>query len=191
MATMYDVNGKILSQWNLQDKQLWCSHGESKEQSFVNLYGNQLGLDINPKKSSDPYAIDLVDNTGKLADLKTQNTPFFFSDILYNKNPQYSVTFNKNDAERYASNYTNIDIYFWVNWEAVRYFNKSNNPRFHDTDIMVAPMHGVWQIAFEDLLTLLDASNLHEYKERRNDTLGNSKDSFVVELSNQLFRRVI
>ncbi|AUJ61376.1 hypothetical protein B6257_12700 [Bacillus velezensis] len=125
-----------------------------------------------------------------MSDLKTQNTPFFTA-RKYKYNPQYTVTFNKNDADRYRENYPNIDIYFWVDWIAVRYFKKSTNPNYRDTDIRVNPMHGVWKVSFKDLDEIIKFAPLHKYKERVNDYQGNARESYLINLYNSKIQRVI
>ncbi len=114
---LFDRNGNEVTHHNLQDKGPWCQTGITFEEAFVSKYGADLSLVINPQKQIDPYVPDLLDTSkGNLADLKTQNTPFFQARTRYNMNPQFAVTFNLKDHRRYNELYPDIDIYFWVEW---------------------------------------------------------------------------
>jgi len=188
---MYDIQGIEVTNHDLQNKGAWCEHGVRKENVFVNLHGHQLGLVINPAKKRDIYAPDLSDFIGpELADLKTQNTPFFTA-AKYGYPPQNTVTFNKKDADRYRAEYPDIDIYFWVQWVAVRYFRESTNERYPDTDIQVEPMYGVWKVSFKDLDEIIKTAPLHAYQERVNDNQGNAKESYLINLSHEKITKVI
>ena len=95
---LFDKDGKQVTHHDLQDKGVWCRTGASKEEVFVDLYGQQLDLIINPAKENNPYVPDLKNTkTGRLADLKTQNTPFFQAKSRFDYDPQYVVVFNKKD----------------------------------------------------------------------------------------------
>ncbi|MFW6224636.1 MAG: hypothetical protein ACOC4B_00035 [Bacteroidota bacterium] len=75
---LFDQNGENITHHDLQDKGIWCKSGASKEEVFVETFGERLNLIINPEKRNNPYAPDLLNiSTGLRADLKTQNTPFF------------------------------------------------------------------------------------------------------------------
>ncbi|HDR7706644.1 TPA: hypothetical protein QCX91_004301 [Bacillus thuringiensis] len=188
---IYDITGNVITNNDLQNKGAWCAHGERKENIFVRNYGNILGLVINPEKKSNIYAPDLSDFRGaELADLKTQNTPFFTAE-KYGCNPQYTVTFNKKDAERYRNEYSDIDIFFWVDWIAVRYFKKSTNKWYSDTDVQVEPMYGVWKVSFKDLDEIIKTAPYHAYNDRVNDTQGNAKGSYLINLCDDRILKVI
>lgn len=188
---MYDINGNVVTNGDLQNKGAWCAHGERKENVFVRNYGHQLGLIINPEKVTNRYAPDLASfiNDG-LSDLKTQNTPFFTA-RRYNYDPQYTVTFNRNDADRYREEEPDIDIYFWVDWIAVKYYKESTNPNYGDTNISLNPLYGVWKVSFQDLDVIIQSSPLHPYQQRVTDTQGNAKDSYLINLNNPRIQKVI
>jgi hypothetical protein len=61
-----------------EDRSWWYIHGERLEERFVSICRERLkiGAMINPEKARDSTVPDLVVE-GVLADLKTQNTPFF------------------------------------------------------------------------------------------------------------------
>ncbi|MFN3967750.1 hypothetical protein [Flavobacterium sp.] len=186
MATyqQYNRDGEEITLQDLQNKTQWCRDGEKIEEVFVTKYGSQLDLIINPEKTTNPYAPDLVKANVLLADLKTQNTPFFKAHDLYNIDPTYAVVFNRKDAERYWKHYRDIIIYFWVEWHSVKFVMGS-------TIKEVEFLNGVWSIKFIDLVELLKVAPEHFYQQRVNDTKGNAKGSFVLDIRNPSFKRVI
>ena len=181
---LFDANGNEINLKDTEEKSPWCVHGATKEGIFLNKFGGMLGLIQNPEKTDDKFAPDLLNTrTGKVGDLKTQNTPFFTAE-RYGKNPQYTVTFNVKDAQRYSENYPEIEIYFWVDWIVVRYVKGS-------TDIRVEPMSGVWFTGFKDLIGILERAPVHEYIRRVGDKRGNAKSSYVLELNDECFKQIV
>jgi hypothetical protein len=180
----FKADGGEVSQHDLQDKGPWCLTGASYEQTFINKYGSDLELGINPVKANDPYVPDLVNlKTKNLADLKTQNTPFFQSGVRYGIDPQYAVTFNVKDYKRYKEYYPTIDIYFWVSWVVTKFEGS--------TKISVDEMEGIWMITLSNIETLVKAgSPIHSYAQRIFDVSGNAKGSYVLDLQNKLFTRL-
>ena len=86
---------------DLQDKTSWCSLGERLEIKFLEKFGNDFGLVLNPEKRENSFAPDFIHkDSNRYVDLKTQNTPFFSSG-KYNLDPQHAVTFNLIDKQRY------------------------------------------------------------------------------------------
>ena len=129
-----------------EDKDWWVVYGADLEKKFVEKVCPKIGLKgkINPKKEIDPTAPDLIVNN-RLADLKTQNTPFF-TVSRYNKrvgenklpfDPTFTVIFNKIDYLIYRELYPNLDIYFWVHWKQTKYNSKNGRV------INVLPISGV------------------------------------------------
>lgn len=51
---LYNALQEEIVQSDLQDKMAWCSKGEDLEHSFIEKYGSELDLIINPKKIIDP-----------------------------------------------------------------------------------------------------------------------------------------
>lgn len=158
-----------------EDKVFWVKLGEGKEKYFVGHVAPLIPLEaqINPQKISDEYAPDLLLDGGRIADLKAQNTPFFKAQMLYGIPAQYAVTFNKKDYDRYSRYYPHIIVVFWVSWEQVSLGGLS-----------VDPMAGVWSCGFSELSRWINTGSvpLHEYKFRKNDTKGNAKSSYVLDL---------
>lgn len=182
---LFDVNGIEILHHDLQDKCQWCHDGEQTEEAFVRLYGAGLGLVINPAKKDNPYAPDLVNvNNGNEADLKFQGTPFFKSFSLYGIDPTYAVVFNLKDSQRYLRHYPEIEIYFWINWQAVRF-------EMGRTLISVKPLNGVWMTPFRDMYNYLSICNIHSYNQRRFDRKGNAKASHVCDIRDNVFKKLI
>ncbi|QNL47894.1 hypothetical protein H8S90_13810 [Olivibacter sp. SDN3] len=74
----YDIHEQKIRPEDLQNKNAWCEKGARYEKSFVQIYGEALGLTQNPEKQTNDFAPDLINTKqGGLADLKTQRTPFF------------------------------------------------------------------------------------------------------------------
>lgn len=180
----YNKEGIEITPKDLQNKTLWCKDGEKIEEAFVKKYGETLDLIINPEKTNNPYAPDLLKSNSFIADLKTQNTPFFKANDLYGIDPTYAVVFNRKDAERYWKQYREIIIYFWVEWHSIKFV-------MGRTTKEVEFLNGVWSIKFIDLIELLKVSPEHFYQQRVNDTKGNAKGSFVLDIRNQAFERLI
>ena len=182
---LFDIDNKELHYHDLQDKSRWCKDGEQIEEAFVRQFGEKLGLVINPEKKTNPYAPDLLNiKNGKLGDLKLQSTPFFKANSLYKIDPTYAIVFNLKDKLRYEKNYPEIEIYYWVNWVAVRF-------QMGNSDISVKPLHGVWQVDFSSFNKYLNESSLHEYQQRVNDQKGNARSSFVCDIRNEIFNQIV
>lgn len=182
--SQFDKEGNKINHKDLQAKSIWCKDGEKIETAFVNKYGTKLNLIINPEKNTNPYAPDLMYDNSILADLKTQNTPFFKAKKLYNIDSSYAVVFNRKDAARYYKMYPNIIIYFWVEWHSVKF-------KMNDFENSVEYINGVWKISFVELVELLKKAPKHNYQQRVNDTKGNAKTSFVLDIRNPSFKRVV
>lgn len=186
MYKIFDCENEEIDHKYLQDKSPWCEWGFTKEKKFLQYYGDKLNLSMNPNKRNDKYAPDLINNqNNKLGDLKTENTPFFQSKKRFNINPQYAVVFNKKDRIRYQKKYPDIEIYFWVDWIAIRFCGNNNE------EIKVNQMSGVWYVNFKELDSILDNCHLHWYSQRIRDNKGNAKCSYVISLQNDIFQRVI
>ena len=169
---------------NTEDKEFWVDkYGEKNERKFIEI-ANFLGiknLQINPEKENDPLAIDYIWEEN-LADLKTQTTPFFTSG-KYNLQPRFSVTFNRKDYERYKK-YMNdtgkkIFIFFWIHWKQLIWKEKK-----------IEYLYGVYFDEFFNIQkTIESGAPEHFYQRRYNDTQGNAKSSFILDLRN--FKKVI
>ena len=154
------------------DRHWWYLHGEKLENKFIEICNNHLGLVaiINPEKLIKKTAVDLIID-GRLSDLKTQNTPFFTSG-KYGIEPQYCVTFNRKDYHYYSQKYSEIDIYFWIEWTQLRY-------RMH----IVPYMAGIYRISFKKLAKIIeDGVPEHTYLNRQDPANRNAKSSFLLDV---------
>lgn len=173
-----------LNRWNMtneknseiphdtEDKSWWLQHGENLELEFVAKCQNLLGLEIiiNPIKQQDKTAPDLLFQ-GQIADLKTQNTPFF-SASRYRIDPRFCVTFNRKDFERYEAFYPEIIIFFWVDWKQLSY-----------KEFSIDHLAGIYRIEFKQLREIVrKGAPEHTYLRRKDDTLGNAKSSFLFDV---------
>lgn len=165
---------------NTEDKDWWCQYGMDHEFKFVELCNSKLGINakINPEKKMNKYAPDLIVD-GVVADLKTQNTPFFTC-RKYSMNPQYTVTFNRKDYERYSCQYPNINIYFWVDWKKTTW-----------QDIAIKYLGGIYVSSFTDIKNMIEKNpKEHSYLRRENSHTLNAKSSFLLDVRcfKQLFQ---
>lgn len=183
--SQFDKYNNLVTHQDLQNKKLWCAEGEKIEEAFVRKYGGSLSVSLNPVKKVNPYAPDLIyRSSGQLADLKTQNTPFFKADKLYNIDPSFAVVFNRKDYVRYSEKYPEIDVFFWIEWHSVKFVMGSFTKE-------VEYIEGVWKIAFAQLAELCKDAPEHCYQQRTGDNRGNAKSSFVLDIRNGLFVKVV
>jgi hypothetical protein len=110
------------------------------------------------------------------SDLKTVRTPLFKSMELYGIDPQYAVTFNHKDAERYKDLYPNIIVIFDILWNDCR-------KEFNDVKYEVANMHLTVAGFLSDIRNAIIKSGSHriDYTRRVEDTSGNAKSSWVFD----------
>ena len=182
--TFYNIDDKVVSYHDLQDKSRWCKDGESLEHSFVRRFPEFM-FEINPDKLHNPYAPDLIYlPSNSLADLKSQHAPFFKAGVLYGLDPTYAVVFNVKDKERYESIYPDIDIVYYVEWIPIR-------ADMYGREYKVQPHTGVYKTSFANLMELLKKSPVHSYQQRVRDKKGNAKDSYVIDIRNPIFTRLI
>jgi hypothetical protein len=181
IETRLDGNGRSIQLHDVEDKTSWCEFGMMKENEFIQKYGLPLNLKINPEKTLDKYAPDLLEADGVYGDLKTCTTPFFTAG-RYSLDPRFTVTFNQKDQIRYVENYPDINIWFWVDWKTISYENPHSK-------IIIEPLSGIWMIPFKKLSMLLEKAPLHQLQKRIFDDKGNGKANFLIDLRNSMFRR--
>ncbi|MGE7773390.1 hypothetical protein ACQKLP_01630 [Chitinophaga sp. NPDC101104] len=187
MLKFFDKDGNELTEHDLQDKTYWCNRGETMEKAFVSLYGDITAYDINPKKKGDKYALDFISvKTKILADLKSQHRPFFTSGETYNIDSQHAVTFNVKDKRRYEQNFPGMDVIYFIDWVAVRMLNTETQKEW-----TVNPMLGIYKISFRVFKEILSKAPVHKYKQRENDRMGNARDSYVIDIRNNAFEKLL
>lgn len=182
---------RVKSEFNTEDKDKWTEIGYKLEVDFVKNIAPKFGnnnLIEHPKKKEFDWYIDLYDkNTESIADLKCQRTPFFTAN-KYNFNPQYTVTFNKNDYEKYRHSYKKFtedkkfSIYWWVSWTTLNYSQKDKDGQIYKV-IEVLPLNGVWEVQFCEIASKIENAKvpLHSYESRKEDKI-NAKDSYLFDL---------
>jgi hypothetical protein len=183
------VADRNIAIFNTEDRAQWYTWGENREEDFITKIVPKLNLDIriNPEKETCPWALDFYDFTNhRLADLKTQNTPFFTAWKYSYKgtpyNATYTVTFNKKDYEHYLEAAPNCDIYFWIDWRQTKYKN-----------IQLEKLNGVWRASFSKMAEQIQSGSvaLHQYLYRTTDD-HNAKDSYLFLLSDpEVFQRLL
>lgn len=161
-----------------EDKTFWVLAGEERERVFVESVLPRLGFcgSLNPAKEVDSYAPDLLVE-GRTAELKSQRTPFFRAGDLYGIDPQFAVTLNVPDFERYRSAYPSLDLFFWVHWQDTA---RLIGGRLYSVDEMA----GVWRASFPALRHQIERRAVcsHEYAHRLFDQAGNARASYVLDL---------
>jgi len=172
-----------------EEKNFWLRYGESLEQAFVALmqaHNPGSRVRINPAKEQDLTAPDLLCLSGRIADLKSQFTPFF-SAGKYGLDPRYTFSFNTKDMDRYRQFYPDISIYIWVNWV-------QDTLTLRGREIKVRPYQAVYRIRLSELIDLADTEEmpLHYYQRRKPiskgfraglvDEKGNACASYLVDL---------
>lgn len=161
-----------------EDKLAWCEqYGNETEFLFATTRMFDLGIPTypNPEKKDNKFAHDLC--SVFKTDLKTVRTPLFMADELYGIDPQYAVTFNLKDGNRYKELYPNIIVLFDVKWEVTE---KEINNKIYT----VKPMHVTVAGFLTDIKNAIRQAGSHkiEYKRRVEDTSGNAKTSYVFDI---------
>lgn len=167
---------------DLNDKTAWCEeYGDKVESAFCVQRLYELGVSgyMNPEKRTNKYSHDLF--AIFKADLKTVRTPFFKAGEKYGIDPQYAVTFNLKDGERYRNLYPNIVVVFDVLWD------KANCKKTIDgKEYEVQPMHRTYAGFLKDIKSAILASGKKTvvYHGRVGDTAGNAKESYIFDVRN-------
>lgn len=184
-VTLYDIKGNIFYNNDLQDKLAWCRKGEKMEVGFIREYGRKIGYDINPQKATNEFVPDLISTESNvLADLKTQHSPFFQAQSRFGIDPTYAVVFNVKDRDRYEKHYPDIDIIYFVDWVPIK-------ADIHGKIYQIDPLFGIYKTSFKKLVSLLDRSKVHAYQQRVNDNKGNARDSYVFDIRDRIFERLV
>ena len=159
-----------------ENKDVWYGIGEEYERQFIDHYCPKISLNacINPKKEKEPWACDLLVD-GVPADLKRQTEPFYTAS-KYGFDPQYTVTLNQKDIDRYASAYDPriFNIYYWFTWESSEKYNQRINK-----------MSGVAVCSMLDVLNMAEShqAQWHYYQKRgQGDTQRNATNSLLIDI---------
>ena len=143
-----------------QDKKGWCEYGESLEKQFlVDVADYPVSFMRNPAKCENKYTHDFYGMFP--VDLKTIQTKFRTAD-RYGINPDYAITINRKDIERYYRLYRNIILILDIRFES------NNSIRFVSLQTLVRHIKN-------------NDAKEHFYKDRIDDSQGNAKSSFVFD----------
>ena len=162
-----------------EDKKKWVEIGTRAEEEFVKNSVELFGLDtcINPEKTANKYAADLLLPHGRKGDLKTVRTPFYLSK-RYGYDPSLTVTMNHKDYIRYLSkNFVKLDyfyILFWCKWpESINYGTHAS------------AIDGLWCIDIHEIDRLITTgvSKCHHYKNRKRLQLTDGNSSWILPLN--------
>jgi hypothetical protein len=161
---------------DVQDKLAWCKWAEPVEAQICE-YCQDHGIDlrINPEKKENKYAVDCLYN-GELADIKNHETPFFFAD-RYGVNPSYAFMFGYKDVNRYTELYPDIGIIVVYNPHILTMMIGGSTKR-------VQHFGGIFYLPFKEVAMMCHPSNMHQHKYRVNDTKGNDKANYVLDIRN-------
>ena len=178
---MADDKINILShpEHNTEDKNYWVDKfGPKNELKFCDIVCpiiKRHGI-LNPEKVTNPYVPDLIVEE-RLSDLKYQSTPFYSCGHYYNYDPQFTCTFNLKDFTHYGQKYPNLDLYYWVDYPDMEKVHRNKEIHIHR-------MEAIFVINYQDLKTLIETkkSPLHSYLGRTNDTKGNAKSSYLIDV---------
>ena len=162
-----------------EDREWWWTHGETLESAFVEFGQDWLDLNIqiNPGKATTPTLPDLLVD-GKIADLKTQETPFFTADS-YGLDPRHTVTLNLKDVRYYHECHPRIVLYLWLNWRQRQWRDRT-----------VDYLGGVYRVPLTTILTLIaDGAPSHRYDRRQTTDEQNATASYLFDIRSfeQLF----
>jgi hypothetical protein len=143
-----------------QDKIAWCAYGEALEKEFLTLsWSAGIGVFRNPAKERDKYAHDMFGVFP--VDLKTITKPFETVGT-YGFNPDYAVTINNKDLDRYEKTAPTLIVFF---------------------DIRFPKYQAIHMAQLGRLLKLKEAGKArqHFYQDRVEDTSGNAKSSWIYD----------
>ena len=154
-----------------ENKSAWVELGSRYEKEFIKLLRHH-GVDaaINPVKTTDPYAPDLLVN-GRVAELKTRRTPFFKSLEQHGISPDTATTINRKDIERYIKTNPGMVVFFWVYW-----------PKQERYGVEVNECCGVWFARMDKLKKICDSAPVKTYENRSGED-GNKVTSYVIDLN--------
>lgn len=167
-----------------ENKQAWCSNAEADERAFAvnRLFDLGLAGGVNVGKRTNKYTHDLFVNFP--ADLKSVRTPLFKAKEHFGIDPQYAVTFNLKDQQRYSELYPNIVVIFDVNWS-------TTVKEIGGQVYRVEPMHETFAGFLRDIHNAVVAADWQQiiYSRRVDDTAGNAKSSWVFDV--RLLHRLV
>ena len=145
---------------NNEDKQSWCHAGQLAEGDFLVSHTIKgWGLAFNPEKQTNKYVHDFI---GLIpVDLKSIRQPWIKSQELFNIPSERAISINEKDFVRYAQEYPNILILCHVEW-----------------------LDRCFILTLDRARKLIKEKRAirHEYLNRKDDTSGNAKVSYIFDV---------
>ena len=164
-----------------EDRDVWYSAGNKWEEEFVTNIAPQFGWKASLNNKENKYAPDL--KIGALvADLKYSESPFITATRYGIGDPRFAHSFNVKDYIRYRDEYPDILLIFWHNFKEKYY-------RIGTKTYEITPLNSVWAVPFISLYLCIKNGDysIHTYARRVNDTRGNAKQSYVLNLEDSVF----
>ena len=158
---------------NTEDRGEWYEKGEKIERQFIDKYGDELSLIINPSKDKCKMAPDLYNlEKSEAGDLKYLGQPFYKAMDKFEIPPEYCWTLNVGDIVNYAVTRSDrFEIYIWQNFAQSKRYG-----------VEIEPVERVWHCDLHLLKGIIGRSKIHEYIRRTNDTNGNAYASHTIDL---------
>ena len=141
------------------------------------VQANELGIN---SIGADISEFNILVSKVKTQKYNIEKVKFELKDII-NKTGQ--ITGNSSNELKLFHD-PNIDIYFWVDWQCIKFESGGKY-------IEVEPIADIYKISFSELNQLCEKAPIHYYAQRRNDIKGNAKGSFVLEVNNNIFEKII
>lgn len=152
-----------------EDKDAWAQYSVLWEDRFRQIC--RLYHDFKLARGPDPYGPDFtIVSSGRPAELKHREEPFFMSEKLFGIPPRFAFTYNVRDHHRYKVKYPNLYIFVRTVWLI-------HNPRFDPVRFLDACGHGSLQYWDK----VVKNAPIHHYGKRVDDP-ENKKRSYVLDI---------
>lgn len=185
---MFDADNREVVLHNTEDKDWWLKEGEVREREFLQLCETQgilKGIIPNPERTARRKHLPEYFYRGALLDLKDHRIPFFEAERTRGIPPRYALTLDEQDVIDIETKYPDCRLVFYVDWMAVKYQKIAVDEKGGERlvkEISIQPLHGIWGMTPARMRKLVADRQTHEYLRRKEDTRGNAKTSFGVDL---------
>jgi hypothetical protein len=185
---MFGADGREVALHNTEDKEWWLREGEAREREFLDLCAAQnilRGIVPNPERTANRKYLPEYFYRGALLDLKDHRIPFFESERTRGIPPRYALTLDEQDVIDIEKKYPDCRLVFYVNWMAVKYRKFAVDENGGETlvkEISIQPLHGIWGLTPARMKKLTADLRAHEYLRRKDDTRGNARTSYGMDL---------
>ena len=185
---MFGADGREVVLHNTEDKAWWLREGEAREREFLELCAAQnilKGIIPNPERTATRRYLPEYFYEGALLDLKDHRIPFFEAERTRGIPPRYALTLDEQDVIDIETKYPTCRLVFYVNWMAVKYqkvaVDETGGERVVK-EISIQPLHGIWGLTPARMKKLVADLRTHEYLRRKDDTRGNARTSYGIDL---------